>query len=304
MAISVESPEVTVLLSVFNAERYLNEAIDSILTQTFTDFEFIIIDDGSSDRSLQILQQYAQQDSRIQLVARENRGLVSSLNEGLALAKAPFIARMDADDVSYPDRLSKQVDFLINHPDFAAIGCKVRLIDEDSDPLRLFSLETTHREIDAAHLQGQGGAIAHAAAMFRKDKLNFIGRFRSEFTHAEDLDLWLRLAEVGQLGNLPDVLYDYRQHLQSVGHKYRAEQINSANNAVKDAMKRRGILNENFKISEPPLSDGNELLLKWGWWALSAGNVKTAKKYAIKALKKNPFSFETLKLYACALRGY
>lgn len=304
MAVLAKSPEVTVLMSVYNAERYLTEAIESILKQTFTDFEFIIIDDGSSDRSLQILQQYARQDSRIQLVSRENRGLVSSLNEGLALAKAPFIARMDADDISYPDRLSKQVAFLKEHPDYAAIGCRVRLIDEDSDPLRLFSLATTHQEIDTAHLQGEGGAIAHAAATFRKDKLNVIGRFRSEFTHAEDLDLWLRLAEVGQLGNLPDVLYDYRQHLQSVGHKYRAEQINSANNTLKEAFERRGLLNANFKAIEPPLSDENQLVLKWGWWALGAGNIKTARKYALRAFKATPFSLEALKLCFCVIRGH
>lgn len=304
MAISAKPPKVTVLLSVFNAERYLADAIESILKQTFTDFEFIIIDDGSTDRSLQILQQYALQDSRIQLVSRENRGLVNSLNEGLALAKTPFIARMDADDISYPDRLSKQVDFLKEHPDYAAVGCRVRLIDGDSDPLRLFSPETTHEEIDSAHLRGEGGAITHPAVMFRKNKFISAGQYRLGFNHAEDLDLWLRMAEVGKLGNLPDVLFDYRQHLQSVGHKYRGEQINSANNAIKEAFERRGVLNTPFKITDPPISNESQLLFKWGWWALGAGNIKTARKYALRAFKATPFSLETLRLCFCVIRGY
>ncbi len=300
----IASPQVTVLLSVYNAERYLAEAIESILKQTFTDFEFVIINDGSTDRSLQILQQYVQLDNRIRLVSRENRGLVTTLNEGVKLAKAPYIARMDADDISYPDRLSYQVEFLKEHPDYVAIGSKVQLIDEDGDPLRLFSLETSHQDIDSAHLRGEGGAIAHPAVMFRKDKFNAVGHYRSEYIHSEDLDLWLRMAEVGKLGNLPTLLLDYRQHLQSIGHQNRDEQIASANKAVNDALARRGILSTPFSKAETAVPSKNQLILKWGWWALAAGNIKTARKYAIKTLKQSPFSISTWKLCACVIRGY
>lgn len=298
------TPALSVLMPVYNAERYIAEAIESILNQTFINFEFIIINDGSTDRSLEILQRYARQDSRIRLINRENQGLVKTLNEGVDLAMAPYIARMDADDISYPDRLFKQVNFLNEHPNYVVVGSRTQLIDEDGDPLSLFSLNTTHKEIDLAHLQGKGGAIAHPAAMFRKDKFNFVGQYRSEFIHAEDLDLWLRLAEVGELGNLPDLLLDYRQHLQSVGHKCRVKQINSTNKAIKEAYERRGIVNPDFKKIEMPESNKNQLFLKWGWWALGAGNIKTARKYAIKSFKNTPFSLETLRLCACVARGY
>jgi glycosyltransferase involved in cell wall biosynthesis len=300
----ISLPAISVLMPVYNAERYVAEAVESILKQTFTDFEFIIINDGSTDRSLQILQHYAKQDVRIRLINRENRGLVKTLNEGVGLAKTPYIARMDADDISYPCRLAKQVKFLEEHPGFVVIGSKVQLIDEDGDPLRLFSLETTHREIDLAHLQGEGGAIAHPAAMIRKDALKSVGGYRAEFIHSEDLDLWLRMAEGGELGNLPNVLVDYRQHLHSVGHKYRNEQIASTNKAVNDALERRGIVKGKFSKIEMPIASKKQLILKWGWWALGAGNIKTARKYAIKAFKESPFCLETLKLCACVIRGY
>jgi glycosyltransferase involved in cell wall biosynthesis len=297
-------PLVSVLMPVYNAEQFLVEAIESILKQAFTDFEFIIINDGSNDKSLQILQYYATKDSRIRLISRENRGLVKTLNEGVDLARTPYIARMDADDISYPDRLFKQVKFLNEHPSYVVIGSRTQLIDEDGDPLCFFSLETTHQEIDFAHLQGKGGSIAHPAAMFRKNNFNSVGQYRMEFIHAEDLDLWLRMAEVGKLGNLPDLLLDYRQHSQSVGHKCRTEQIDSTNKAIKEAYERRGIINADFKIIEMPVTNKNQLLLKWGWWALAASNIKTARKYAIKSFKKSPLSLETLKLCACVIRGY
>lgn len=298
------TPLVSVLMPVYNAERYVVEAVESILNQTFTDFEFIIINDGSTDRSLEILQLYARQDKRVRLISRENQGLVKTLNEGVDLAVAPYIARMDADDISYPDRLFKQVNFLNEHPNYVVVGSRTQLIDEDGDPLSLFSLHTTHKEIDLAHLQGRGGAIAHPAAMFRKNEFNAVGGYRLEFIHAEDLDLWLRMAEVGELGNLPNLLLDYRQHLTSIGHKYRIEQISSTNKAIKEACGRRGISNPGFIKIEKPAFDKNQLLLKWGWWALGAGNIKTARKYAIKSFKNAPFSLETLRLCACVARGY
>lgn len=304
MVVLGESPLLSVVMPVYNAERYLAEAIESVLKQTFTDFEFIIINDGSADLSLDILQAYADGDHRIRLISRENRGLVKTLNEGVDLALTPLIARMDADDICYPERFSKQIQFLKENPGHVVVGSRVRLIDEDNDPLRLFSLETTHQEIDSAHLRGEGGAIAHPAAIFRKDKFNLVGKYRAEYIHSEDLDLWLRMAEAGKLANLPDLLLDYRQHLHSIGHKFRDEQVASTNLAVNDAFARRGVINSHFSKIEMPIPDKNQLLLKWGWWALGAGNIKTAKKYAMRAFKKNPFSLEALKLCACVIRGY
>jgi glycosyltransferase involved in cell wall biosynthesis len=301
---SQSHPPLSVLMPVYNAEKFLAKALESILNQTFTDFEFIIINDGSADRSLQILQRHAQQDNRIRLINRENRGLVNTLNEGIQLAKSSYIARMDADDVSYRRRLQKQFTYLQSHPECVALGTKTQLIDEDGDPLILFSTYTTHNEIDQAHLQGKGGAIAHPAVMFRKEIVAAVGGYRAEFIHAEDLDLWLRMAEHGELCNLPELLLDYRQHLQSVGHIFRDAQIDSTYKAIKEAYARRGYSSACAIEIDKTECNKNQLLLKWGWWALRSGNLKTARKYAFKSLKENPFSLETLKFSLCVIRGY
>src|SRR4051794_24772902 len=110
-------PPISVLLAVYNGGRYLRAAVDSILTQTFTDFEFIIIDDGSTDGSLATLREFAQRDPRINLVSRPNKGLTVTLNEGIALARGEFLARMDADDIALPQRFEKQIAYLRDHPE-------------------------------------------------------------------------------------------------------------------------------------------------------------------------------------------
>jgi glycosyltransferase involved in cell wall biosynthesis len=295
-------PEISVVMPVYNSATYLAPAIDSILAQTFRDFEFIIINDGSTDGSQDILTHYASQDQRITVVNRENRGLVPTLNQAIGLAKSDLIARMDADDLSYPERFEKQSAFLRNNPGYVAVGCVTRLIDSEGDPLCSFSKQLAHDDIDASHLAGKGGAIVHPAAMFRKSAFDKIGGYRTECIHAEDVDLWLRLAEVGNLANLPDTLFDYRQHLQSVGHQHRARQIQSMNLAIQDARQRRGIAAAEPYQSSSIEPDPYQIALKWGWWALNEGNLHTATKYAFKVLKRNPFSKETLNFCACVLR--
>src|SRR3954468_5693657 len=121
------APTVSVLLAVYNARRYLRQAIDSILAQTFTDFEFIIIDDGSTDDTLAILREYEKRDGRIRLISRPNKGLTTTLNEGLALARGEFLARMDGDDVALPTRFEKQVTYLRDHPECVLVGSRVLL---------------------------------------------------------------------------------------------------------------------------------------------------------------------------------
>src|ERR1700726_1508117 len=118
-------PTISVLMPVYNAERYVAEAVESILSQTFADFEFIIIDDGSKDRSLAILEEYAARDPRIRLVSRPNTGIVKALNQGLALASGELVARMDADDIAMPERLAKQRDYLADHPECVMVGSRV-----------------------------------------------------------------------------------------------------------------------------------------------------------------------------------
>ena len=125
------TPAISVVMSVYNGARYLHPAVESILEQDFADFEFIIVDDGSTDGSGAILLEFAEKDARIRLIQRENRGLVASLNEAIALARAPLIARMDCDDIAMPDRFTRQIEYLADHPEIAIVGSHIHEIDED-----------------------------------------------------------------------------------------------------------------------------------------------------------------------------
>jgi glycosyltransferase involved in cell wall biosynthesis len=293
-------------MPVFNAKAYLHEAVQSVLRQAYRDFEFIIIDDGSEDGSRDILQRYAADEIRIRLRSRPNRGLVQSLMEGLEMARGRYIARMDADDLSLPQRLEWQVAHLEAHQEVVALGCRAMLIDPEGAPIGPFALEQTHEQIDAAHLRGRGGAIVHPAAVFRREALNHVGGYRDEAFPAEDLDLFLRLAEVGRLANLPDVLYHYRQHPSSIGYSRSALQRQRVGEIVAEALRRRGL------PDVPPQThgEGTEELgevghrRKWAWWALKAGNIGTARKQARMVFRKDPFSAASWRLMLCALRGY
>lgn len=143
-------------MPVFNGAPFVEEAVESILAQTFADFEFIIIDDGSTDRSLELLQRYADRDHRIRLFSQSNLGIGRTRNKALSLATGEFLAVMDSDDVSLPDRFSKQVHYLRDNPDCAAVGCLATLIDSDGLPTSDWQSWRSHEEIDNAHMDGRG----------------------------------------------------------------------------------------------------------------------------------------------------
>lgn len=300
-----DCPRVTALMPVYNNERYIAAAVESILNQTFRDFEFIIIDDGSSDGSLQMLERYAREDSRIRLASRPNTGYTIALNEGLRIARGEYIARMDADDVASPERFEMQVQYLDDHPDCTVVGGNVLLIDRDGDPIREMCLGYSHEEIDAAHMQGKGGAIIHPAATIRKSALDRVGEFREDYECAEDLDIFLRLAEVGRVANLPEVVLRYRQHLSSIGYSRADEQQRFTICAVRDAHERRGIpLPPEWEYPFQGKVSAASSYRKWVWWALSGQNVGTARKYAVKALLREPYTVESWRAMYCAVRGH
>ncbi|MCX7863432.1 MAG: glycosyltransferase, partial [Novosphingobium sp.] len=156
-------------MSVHNGERFLAEAIESILGQTWGDFEFLIVDDGSRDASPAIIMDYARRDSRIRPILRENRGLIASLNEMLELARAPLVARMDADDWSLPERLALQKAFLDAHPDYGVVGTWSREFDENGNDLPIIGADqpVTHDALLAAIEIGEQ-LICHPTAMYRR----------------------------------------------------------------------------------------------------------------------------------------
>ena len=194
------APPLSVAMSVYNADRFLDEAIASIRGQSWTDYEFLILNDGSTDGSRAIIDAHAGEDGRIVPIHRENRGLVASLNELLDRARAPIVARMDADDIALPNRFERQLAFLADHPDTGVIGCWTTDIDEFGEPFALAGADhpVTHEQFVAA-IPG-GPLLCHPSATMRLEPVRAVGGYHAAFRHCEDYDLWLRLAGVTPAG--------------------------------------------------------------------------------------------------------
>jgi len=200
--------KVSVVMSVYNGEKYLREAVDSILGQTFRDFEFIIVDDGSTDHTWTILQSY--DDSRIVLLRnQENIGLTRSLNKGLAAARGEYIARMDADDVSLPKRLEKQVAYLDAHPEVGLLGTWVEIIGERGERLSVL-----RRPVDPLFITWSllfDNCLVHSTVMYRRSLVGKLGGYNPS-RYAQDYDLWSRMSLETQIVKLPEVLVSWRSH--------------------------------------------------------------------------------------------
>lgn len=202
------NPEISVIMSVYNSESYLKESVNSIINQTFSDFEFIIVDDSSTDSSLKILEQYALKDKRITLLKNiENSGLAVNLNKMISISKGKYIARMDADDISLPERLEKQHDFMENNPDIGVYGTQV--IPFGSKAVKMHSAPLSHEEILASILFTN--PMMHPTIMFRKNIFTETGiRYNESLRTSQDLDLWFSLIRKIRFGNSPEVLLKYR----------------------------------------------------------------------------------------------
>lgn len=206
-------PRITVLMPAYNTEKYIAEAIESVLVQTFTDFEFLIINDGSTDGTEAIIRSYP--DPRIRVVSRENKGLIASLNEGLALARAPLIARFDADDVCLPERLQVQYDFMEAHTDHVLVGSDVIYTDEEGAPiLQLNAGGYTDAEIRARFYEKC--PFFHPSVLVRKSVLQAAGGYPKGALLFEDWLLWRRVLEEGKVAVLPQVLVRMRLNPGSV----------------------------------------------------------------------------------------
>ncbi len=299
------APRVTVLLPVFNGGKFFATALRSILDQTFTDLECLVIDDGSTDDSAAVASEAAHRDRRVRLIQRENRGLVATLNEGVACARAPLVARMDADDVALPDRLQRQVAFLDEHPQVVCVGGGHWLIDEVDRIIAPLSAPARHVEIDALSLKGHT-AICHPAATMRVDAIRQAGGYRQDFYPTEDLDLWLRLAEVGELANLPVPVIRYRVHTGSIsGQAALGRQRDAAERSCRAAWSRRGLVDQHFEGAAPwrvgeSRSSRLEFALRYGWMAWSAGIAATARAYGRKAVAIDPLDAGAWRLLTVA----
>ncbi len=211
------TPLVSVVMSVYNGEEYLSDAIESILSQTMEELELIIIDDGSSDASLELIKGYKRQDARIVLISRENRGLIASLNEGIGQARGKYIARMDADDISLSERLQVQVDFMEQNPNIGLSGTWIEAFDESGTKV-IGRYSVDHPMLRCELLFSS--PFAHPSVMMRSELLRDNGlSYDKAYVDAEDYELWYRCAKVTRLANIPQVLLRYRLLAQSVTRK-------------------------------------------------------------------------------------
>jgi len=209
-------PEVSVVMGVYNGEDDVHCAIDSILSQQGVDFEFIIVDVGSTDGTSEILNDFALENSRIRIIHQENSGLTRALIRGCNEARGMFIARQDADDISLPDRLHLQADALKNNNELAMISCWADWIGPESEYLYTIKPEDDPEEATRKILYEKAGPPAHGTAMFRRDAYQKAGGYRSEFQYAQDSDLWRRLGHVGMIGYVKKPLYCYRVSLTNI----------------------------------------------------------------------------------------
>ncbi len=298
-------PVVSVLLPVHNAESYLRESLDSILAQSFHDFEVIAIDDGSTDNSLRTLKEYGARDSRIRLYSREQRGLVTTLNEGIDLSRSEWIARMDADDICLPDRLARQYQFLLDHPEAVVVGSAAHFIDMEGKPVCTYCPPT---EDAILRRRFPGSPFIHPTVMFRKDACLRAGRYPETMRWGgEDVVFFARMARLGTLHNLDIPLLNYRLVPGSMSRKppefrkrlvacikkemagvpVTAAELNALRQAAERIDKSQAEFDYHFELAK---------LCVW-----SGRGAKAASPYLEKAAELKPFNLRVLIVRLLAL---
>lgn len=215
----MRTPRVSIVMPVYNGERFLNQAIQSLLRQNFSDFELILINDGSRDSSASVLDTYARSDARITVITHTaNLGIVIALNEGIARARGQYVARMDADDIAAPTRFEKQVQALDSDSNLSLVGSWAETIDSSGQTVGRVRLPTHDGTIKAGMLLGN--QFIHSATMFRRCLFDTAGPYRNRFPHAEDYDLWLRMIKYSTVSNIPAYLIRLRRYDGGVSYAH------------------------------------------------------------------------------------
>ncbi len=258
-------PAVSVLIPCFNAEKYLDVALDSILSQALGSFEVVAIDDGSSDGTSSILARHSAADSRVRVhTLSRNGGLISALNMGQALCKGEYVARMDSDDVAHPERLKAQFGFLEKNPEFAGVGTWIQMIDGDGSLGSVKQYPGWDEIKRSPYATGSVGSspFAHPTMMLRKRVLDEVGWYRPAFQHAEDADLWRRILDAGfSLNNLEQVLLSYRWHGENVtATSAEVQAASSLRAALSQRMRLAGLVDPFNGSSGSPL---NRIVDNW-----------------------------------------
>lgn len=228
------NPLVSIILPVYNGEKYLEEAISSILHQNYSNLELLIIDDGSTDRSADISKKFQLEDSRVIYVRNEkNMGLIGTLNKAIAMAKGELIGRIDSDDIwSSKDKLSKQVEYLASHPETVIVGTFAKAINIDGNDV--YELRCPISDLQIRNNILIKNPFIHPSVVFRKKEAIQAGLFMANEKHVEDYGLWMRLGKFGKFANIPDALMKYRVHPASVTQSNNLQQTKNSLNLAKE----------------------------------------------------------------------
>jgi glycosyltransferase involved in cell wall biosynthesis len=250
-----------------------------------------------------MLRAAAQADDRIRILQTDHVGVPAALNTGIAAARAPLIARMDADDIALPRRLEAQLEWLNDRPQVVVAGSWIRWIDARGRVLRTLRVSSDDAAIQNELMQGHT-SIWHPAAVFRKNAFDQVGGYDTQFDTAQDLDLWLKMGEVGQLNNVPETLLDYRLHNSSISEQKRQRQRECGRIACENAARRRGVpcrhdAGQMWRPGSDRRSRG-EYTAQYGWWAHAERERKTAMIYGLKTIATRPLWPEGYKLLAVA----
>lgn len=298
---NIAVPKVSVVMSIYSIDKYGSQAIDSILSQSFTNFEFIIINDSPSNKALGLINSY--KDPRIIIINNKaNIGLTKSLNKGLAIARGDYIARMDADDISVGERIEKQVDFMERNSNVGLLGSCVYFIDENGYEI---GTSKVYNGKYSVHF------MCHGSILMRKSCLDKVGYYREIFKYAQDYDLWLRLSEICDVVNMSEPLYKLRIHKDSISMERKREQDIFASLAIEMAVERerygkdslsaaspgeaRAIRDQKLEITGQKLK--KELSLNYCTWcnaAIILGDYRKAFGYAINSIIIYPPNFKAI----------
>ncbi len=311
-------PLVSVVMPVYNGEKYLREAIDSILNQAFKDFEFIIINDGSTDKSEEIIKSY--NDNRIRLISQNNLKLIKSLNKGVKLAVGKYIARMDADDISLPERLEKEVEFLNRNQDVCLVGTYSFVIGPDGKVIDTWKGFSENKKIKENLLICN--QFCHGSVIFRKKCIEDVGFYREELgvmsDYIGDYDLWLRISERWNIANIPEILYKHRINPNSISVQKSGKQGKCKKFAIKLAKERRQYGKDMLQVGDRRNID--KVLMKvyptswietrknliqndylWGKYLYSKDDYKGAIGFFIRPFPYNLFNIDIVSLILKAM---
>ena len=292
MSAEIDRPKISVVMTVYNAEKFLDEAIRSVLGQSFAEFEFIVVDDGSTDRSVDRVKAYT--DRRMRFFPLVHSGRAASLNFAIAESTASFIAIMDADDIAYPQRLQSEFEAIARDPALDVVGSSYQVIDEQGDLVREKHLPMSHEAIVA--LMPVQCSVCFPAALIRKDIFLQAGPFNEKLTAAVDYEMWLRILDRAKFHNLPSILLKYRLSGTSISSRFRNVQ---AAQTYELSMR---YLQEKYQNAQSEMSKAS-VTLQLGKLEYYYGTMVNARKYFSKLLWNNPDTFGAWRYYLASLFG-